>query len=139
VKPPKKVARRPSPTPAIASIAARRVIDGAAGPRRGSLPGVVSDQRKAAILAAGPLAYLDDSSDEDVAVRPTRRTARNQSPSPRTTSALRSDTPSGSRLAVSQPAPAEKPAVPIPLHTVASPFAGTVSRITSHVMWRTLH
>lgn len=138
VKAQKKAERRPSPAPAVASIAAQRVIDRAAGGRRGSLPGVLSDQKKAAVLAAGPLAYLDDSSDEaDTVVRPTRRTARNQSPSPRTTSALRSDTPSGTRLAVAQSIP-DKPAVAIPLHTVASPFAGTVSRTTSHVIWRNL-
>ncbi|KAL9527322.1 hypothetical protein SMMN14_08549 [Sphaerulina musiva] len=127
----KKADRRPSPAPAVLSIAAQRVIDEAARPRRGSLPGVLSDQKKAAVLAAGPLAYLDDSSDDDdwnSGSRPGRRTARNRSPLPRATSAsnLRSSTPSGARLAVSQlPPDKAATATAIPLHTVASPFAGT--------------
>lgn len=141
----KKADRRPSPAPAVLSIAAQRVIDEAARPRRGSLPGVLSDQKKAAVLAAGPLAYLDDSSDDDdwnSGSRPGRRTARNRSPLPRATSAsnLRSSTPSGARLAVSQlPPDKAATATAIPLHTVASPFAGTVSRATPHVIWRTLY
>ncbi|KAI5362038.1 hypothetical protein Slin15195_G056880 [Septoria linicola] len=122
----KKAERRSSPAPVLNSIAAaQRVTDGAG--RRGSLPGVLSDQKKAAISAAGPLAYLDDSDEEDNISRPSRRTIRSQSPAPRKTSDLdphaRASTPSGPRLSVTQPSP-DKSIIP-PRHTVASPFAGT--------------
>ncbi|KAM3416780.1 hypothetical protein BST61_g8372 [Cercospora zeina] len=119
----KKTDRRPSPAPAHPRTAAQRLVDRSG--RRGSLPGALpSTTKKAAVLAAGPLAYLDDSDEEDNISYPSNRTARQQSPAPRRTSdngIARSATPSGARP--SQP-PTDKSIV-VPRHTVASPFAGT--------------
>lgn len=112
--------RRPSPAP--------RVIDPLG--RRGSLPGALpsTDHKKAAaVLAAGPLAYLDDSSDDEPVARPSRKD-RNKSPAPRKASndsAARSQTPRGDKLAPKEQSPKNIPIAP-PKHTVASPFAGTV-------------
>ncbi|KAK4502936.1 hypothetical protein PRZ48_006363 [Zasmidium cellare] len=119
----KRTDRRPSPAPA--KLAAQRVIDGAG--RRGSLPGALpsTDPKKAAVLAAGPLAYLDDSSDDEPIVRPSRKN-RTQSPAPRKGSndpTARSQTPRGDKLAPKDQSPKNIPAPP--KHTVASPFAGT--------------
>lgn len=118
--------RRPSPAPA--NVASQRVSNGAE--RRGSLPGILPPTKRAAAaeLAVGQLAYLDDSSDDDF--RPPRsRSRRRHSPAPRNSSDPtapldRSDTPSGDRVL------SEKASIPVPIvpaHTVASPFAGTVS------------
>lgn len=120
----KRTDRRPSPAPA--KLAAQRVIDGAG--RRGSLPGALpsTNPRQAAVLAAGPLAYLDDSSDDEPVVR-TSRKDRDRSPAPRKSSndpTARSQTPRGDKLAPKDQSPKNIP-VP-PKHTVASPFAGTV-------------
>lgn len=120
----KRTDRRPSPAPA--KLAAQRVIDGAG--RRGSLPGALpsTDPKKAAVLAAGPLAYLDDSSDDEPIVRQSRKN-RTQSPAPRKGSndpTARSQTPRGDKLAPKDQSPKNIPAPP--KHTVASPFAGTV-------------
>lgn len=116
--------RRPSPAPA--HLQSQRVTDGAG--RRGSLPGILPPNRRAAELAVGQLAYLDDSSEDE---RPptTKRSGRRNSPAPRASSDPldpwdRSDTPRGDRAVVRE-APVAVPIVPA--HTVASPFAGTVS------------
>lgn len=120
--------RRPSPAPA--NLASQRVTDGAG--RRGSLPGLLPPTKRAAELAVGQLAYLDDSSDDE---RPPRnRSGRRHSPAPRKTSDPlaeswdRSDTPRGDRLPTKEALVAAIPVVPA--HTVASPFAGTVRSIT---------
>ncbi|CZT14789.1 uncharacterized protein RCC_00740 [Ramularia collo-cygni] len=112
--------RRPSPAPG--NLALHRVTDGAG--RRGSLPGVLPPTKRAAELAVGQLAYLDDSSDDE-RPPPSKRSGRRNSPAPRKSSDDswdRSDTPRGDRV----PAKEAPVAVPIvPAHTVASPFAGT--------------
>ncbi|KAF7187125.1 Serine/threonine kinase SAD-1 [Pseudocercospora fuligena] len=124
----KRSDRRPSPAPRVAAVA--RVTDGAG--RRGSLPGL-SETKKAAALAAGNLAYLDDSSDDETFSNSTTRTGRGASPAPSTkhrgsdpTDGLpRSTTPHGTRLpAVAETSPRLN-SVAVPRHTVASPFAGT--------------
>ncbi|KAF2171859.1 hypothetical protein M409DRAFT_50486 [Zasmidium cellare ATCC 36951] len=116
----KRTDRRPSPAPA--KLAAQRVIDGAG--RRGSLPGALpsTDPKKAAVLAAGPLAYLDESSDDE----PLVRLSRSDSPASRKGSndpSARSQTPRGDTLAAKEQSP--KNIIAPPKHTVASPFAGT--------------
>lgn len=116
--------RRPSPAPA--HLASLRVTDGAG--RRGSLPGLLPPTKRAAELAVGQLAYLDDSSDDEPAPRK-RSGGRRHSPAPLNSSDPlnvweRSDTPRGDRLPAKE-APVVVPIVPA--HTVASPFAGTVS------------
>ncbi|KAK5167753.1 uncharacterized protein LTR77_007452 [Saxophila tyrrhenica] len=123
--------RRPSPAPA--ELASLRVSDGAG--RRGSLDhglqskglagrGVQTNKtpRSAVALAAGNLAYLDDSGSDDEPQRPSRAD-RHPSPAPRKQSdsvdpLQRSGTPTGARE------PAKEPTQPS-RHTVASPFAGT--------------
>ncbi|GIZ45228.1 hypothetical protein CKM354_000840700 [Cercospora kikuchii] len=119
----KKADRRPSPAPPNPKTAAQRLVDRSG--RRGSLPGALpSNTKKAAVLAAGPLAYLDDSDEEDNISYPSNRTARQQSPAPRKTSEDgigRSATPSGQRNSQ----PSVDRSIVVPRHTVASPFAGT--------------
>jgi hypothetical protein len=133
--PPKRTDRRPSPAPS--KLPQSRVTDGAG--RRGSLdhglqikglqsPGLQVNRapRSAVAQAAGALAYLDDSDDEDRA-SPPRRTDRFPSPAPRKRSdpanpVQRSSTPKGSReppkeLGLSADVPSKD--------SVASPFAGT--------------
>lgn len=128
----KRSNRRPSPAPRVAAIG--RVTYGTG--RRGSLPGV-SEQKKAAALAAGNLAYLDDSSEDEAVAKRTTRTGRGASPAPSskhrgsdsTDGLTRSCTPHGTRLPpVSETSPKHiSAATAVPRHTVASPFAGTVS------------
>lgn len=133
--PPKRPDRRPSPAPTQLPIS--RVSDGAF--RRGSLDAGLQKKglhgrtvpigrapRSAVALAAGSLAYLDDSEEDEVEISPPR-VNRYPSPAPRKKSdpadgPRRSSTPKGSReptrdafQAANQPT----------LHTVASPFAGT--------------
>lgn len=128
----KKADRRPSPAPPNPKTAAQRLVDRSG--RRGSLPGALpSNTKKAAVLAAGPLAYLDDSDEEDNISYPSNRTARQQSPAPRKTSEDgigRSATPSGHRTSQ----PSVDRSIVVPRHTVASPFAGTVSIYCHHVI-----
>lgn len=131
---PKRTDRRPSPAPA--QLASLRVSDGAG--RRGSLDQGLQGKsllgrnvqtnrasRSAVAQAAGALAYLDDSSEEEEEPRrPSRSSDRAPSPAPRKSSdtvdlALRSPTPKGGVRE-----PLKEPAQP-PKHTVASPFAGT--------------
>lgn len=131
---PKRTDRRPSPAPA--QLASLRVSDGAG--RRGSLDQGLQGKgllgrnvqanrppRSAVAQAAGALAYLDDSSEEEEEPRrPSRASDRYPSPAPRKQSdpvepALRSPTPrGGAREALKDPGQPPK-------HTVASPFAGT--------------
>lgn len=131
----KRSDRRPSPAPA--KFAARFAPGGSA--RRGSLPGILpsTNPKKAVELAAGQLAYLDDSSDDEPPVR-TRQTDRNYSPAPahRKVSPLadgtgRSQTPRGDKTSAKEQAAKQSVVVP-PKHTVASPFAGTVRTSPSH-------
>ena len=130
--PPQRSDRRPSPAPSQLPLS--RVTDGAG--RRGSLDkglqskglparGLPANRpaRSAVALAAGSLAYLDDSDDEGD-VPPPPRANRYPSPAPRKQSdpvdpLQRSSTPKGTREPPSQPA--AQPS----RHTVASPFAGT--------------
>ena len=136
--PSKRTDRRPSPAPSQLPLS--RVTDGAG--RRGSLDvglqskGLTSRSvqttktpRAAVALAAGQLAYLDDSSEDEEEVPPARIN-RYPSPAPRKKSddagdgIRRSSTPKGSREPnrdAFQAAAAQLPT----LHTVASPFAGT--------------
>lgn len=127
--PAKRNDRRPSPAP---SQLPRSPVSAGAG-RRGSLDvGLQSqglqphrDSRSARAQAAGPLAYLDDSDDEE-ALQPPPRVDRNPSPAPSRKSSdsaetqRRSSTPRGSRDAPNE----QNPVLPS-RHTVASPFAGT--------------
>lgn len=138
VAPRKRIERYPSPAPA--KIPLSRVADSAV--RRDSLDNGVqgkglqggsqvkrtSRSRSAVVQAAGALAYLDDSDeDEDTTLRPTR-SDRNPSPAPRKKSdpavdaIRRSSTPKGSRDA---PKDLGQSTAPTLIHTVASPFAGT--------------
>lgn len=115
----KRTDRRPSPAPT------KFAADSQA--RRGSLPGINSS-RKAAVLAAGQLAYLDDSDDEEAL--PIRRSDRRPSPAPRVGSdesknGDRSRTPLGGDKGGRRDNNLNTTV--IPKHTVASPFAGTVS------------
>lgn len=123
--------RRPSPAPPQLP---RSPVSAGAG-RRGSLDvGLQSqelqsqahrDSRSARAQAAGTLAYLDDSDDEE-ALQPPARADRHPSPAPPRKSSdsaetqRRSSTPRGSR-----DAPNEQHPVQPSRHTVASPFAGT--------------
>lgn len=121
--------RRPSPAPAQI---ARLPVSLPAG-RRGSVDSGLQNQglqghrasRSARAQAAGPLAYLDDSDDEE-ALPPPPRTDRNCSPAPFRKSSdspetqRRASTPRGTRDAPSE----QHPVLPS-RHTVASPFAGT--------------
>ena len=127
--------RRPSPAPAQLPLG--RVSDGAG--RRGSLDkGLQSrglhgrtaqlgkNPRSAVALAAGSLAYLDDSDEDEDEVSPPR-VNRYPSPAPRKKSdpaddTRRSSTPKGSREPTRD---AFAAAIQPSLHTVASPFAGT--------------
>ena len=129
--------RRPSPAPAQLPLS--RVSDGA-GRRgsvdrnlQGSLPGASTTRpqfnrqpRSAVAQAAGTLAYLDDSSDDEALSAPIR-TDRNPSPAPRQKSdsaspVRRSSTPKGSREA---PKELGQGAAHPSRNSVASPFAGT--------------
>jgi hypothetical protein len=111
------------PSPAPHKIAQSRVSLGAG--RRASNESAISSsasRREAVALAAGPLAYLDDSEDEEVLPRSRRH--RRPSPPPRRssdspTSPDRSKTPRDDRRNIKEP-------VAPPPNTVASPFAGTV-------------
>ena len=134
--PPKRTDRRPSPAPS--RLLLTRAADGAG--RRGSLDKGLQAKglqqgrntqinkapRSAVALAAGQLAYLDDSAGEEEEVSPARLT-RYPSPAPRkksdpTTGVRRSSTPKGSR----EPTSDAFQAGSLPSqHTVASPFAGT--------------
>lgn len=128
---PKRTDRRPSPAPAQLQVG--RATDGTG--RRGSLDrGLLSHNRaprSAVAQAAGTLAYLDDTDDED-SYRPTKRADRVPSPAPARKhsnsidSIERSFTPRGDRGA---PAAAVKEQSQTRLqpskHTVASAFAGT--------------
>ena len=112
--------RGPSPGPT--NLHFSRVLD--QGKRRGSLPG--RSTRGAVALAAGDLAYLDDSEDDDALTAP-RRTDRRPSPAPRkdsdpTNPSERSSTPRGSR---EPPKEQSQTRLQPSRHTVASPFAGT--------------
>ena len=121
--------RHPSPAPAQL---ARSPVSAGAG-RRGSLDaGLQSqglqthrDSRSARAQAAGQLAYLDDSDDEE-ALQPPQRVGRHPSPAPPRKSSdsgenqRRSSTPRGSR----DPPNLQQP-IAQSRHTVASPFAGT--------------
>jgi hypothetical protein len=131
---PKRADRRPSPAPA--QLASLRVSDGAG--RRGSLDtglqskgllgrGVQTKKppRSAVALAAGSLAYLDESSsDEEEETPRTPAVNRYPSPAPKRKQSdpvdplARSSTPKGTRE------PAKEPVQPSK-HTVASAFAGT--------------
>lgn len=116
----KTTERRPSPAPA--QLASLGVNDGAG--RRGSLPGLLPPTKRAAELAVGQLAYLDESSDDDdEARRPSNRSARRSSPSPKSSEPL--DPWDRIERVPSKEAPVLIPT--LPTHTVASPFAGTVS------------
>jgi hypothetical protein len=118
------------PSPAPYKLAQSRVSLGAG--RRGSGEAALAaarPPREAVALAAGPLAYLDDSEDEQVL--PRSRRLRRPSPPPRRRSDSpaspdRSNTPRGDRRTAREP-------VAPPRHTVASPFAGTVSRFIDHI------
>lgn len=132
---PKRTDRRPSPAPPTLPLS--RVSDGAG--RRGSLDKGLQSRgfqsrttqigkapRSAVALAAGSLAYLDDSDeDEDETSPPPAK--RYPSPAPRRKSEAadgvrRSSTPKGSR----EPArDAFQTGSQPTQHTVASPFAGT--------------
>jgi len=114
--------RRPSP--ASSHLPQSRLADGATKQRRGSLPG--RTPRSAVALAAGDLAYLDESEDEE-ALTATRRTDRRPSPAPRRKSDRtdRSESASGSRGAREPPKEQSQTRVQPSRHTVASPFAGT--------------
>ena len=102
---PKRLDRRPSPAPAKLAAARRGSVDPTLLPRR--------DPRAAVALAAGDLAYLDDSSDDDRSLSPRRRSGRGPSPAPRKSS----DSAEANDLPI--------PRIQPPRHTVASPFAGT--------------
>ncbi|KAF2773170.1 hypothetical protein EJ03DRAFT_155550 [Teratosphaeria nubilosa] len=99
--------RRPSPAPKQ-GVASLRVSDGASK-RRGSSLHSVKAPRAAVALAAGTLAYLDDSSDDESAVASADRRARRPSPGTRKQS--------DRELSQTRTQP--------PKHTVASAFAGT--------------
>ena len=134
---PKRTAeRRPSPAPS--QLPLLRVSDGAG--RRGSLDkglqsfqsvagrGVQTNRnpRSAVAQAAGSLAFLDDS-DNDEEPSPPPRANRYPSPAPRKQSdpvdpLQRSSTPKGSREPTRD---ALQTSAQPSLHTVASPFAGT--------------
>ncbi|KAK3698721.1 hypothetical protein LTR37_016811 [Vermiconidia calcicola] len=127
LEPPKRTDRRPSPAPP--KLPALRVTDGAG--RRGSLDkGLqhkISQTRKnprsAVAQAAGTLAYLDDSDDDEPERERAPRSDRYPSPAPRKYSdpvdpLQRSSTPKGTREPVKEPPQPSR-------HTVASPFAGT--------------
>lgn len=123
---PKRTDRRPSPAPP--QLATLRATD-AAG-RRGSLDSGLQARRtprSAVAQAAGQLAYLDDSEDEERLVVSPKRTDRRPSPAPRKDSDsidphARSSTPRGSR---EPPNEQSQTRLQPSRHTVASPFAGT--------------
>ena len=121
VPPPEKnrIGRHPSPAPA--KLAQNRVSTGAG--RRGSIDSQqLQGTRRAVALAAGPLAYLDDSEDDDFL--PRSRRDRRPSPAPR----KQSDSPRSRERSVTPRGDKRQPREPqLPRHTVASPFAGTVS------------
>ncbi|KAK4554346.1 hypothetical protein LTR86_008554 [Recurvomyces mirabilis] len=122
----KRTDRRPSPAPA--QVASLRVTDGAG--RRGSLDKGLQQSkppRSAIAQAAGQLAYLDDSSDEELLSGGGKRGNRRPSPAPRKDSdgaepGERSSTPRGSRAPLSEQSQGR---VQPSQHTVASAFAGT--------------
>ena len=117
--------RRPSPAPGQPPRS--QLTDGAG--RRGSIDRTLQPQkspRDAVALAAGSLAYLDDSDDEEALTRPPAP-QRYHSPAPRKKSdpeiaVERSHTPKGSREPLRESS--TNPTQPS-RHTVASPFAGT--------------
>lgn len=116
--------RRPSPSPAHSEDV--RSPNGAG--RRGSVDTGSRPNRKAAVQAAGSLAYLDDSEDEERLVSP-KRTDRGPSPAPRKGSDSvdpleRRTGPSGSPRGSREPGQSQTRDRPSK-HTVASPFAGT--------------
>lgn len=124
---PRRTDRRPSPAPA--QLASLRVSDGAG--RRGSIDKGLQAAggkapRSAIVQAAGQLAYLDDSDDDEALVAPPKKGAdRRPSPAPRKSSdsdkrGERSWTPRGTRAPPKELGEA-KPS----RHTVASAFAGT--------------
>lgn len=105
---PKRTDRRPSPAPA--RLASLRVSDGAG--RRGSVDQSLQARRasrSAVAQAAGSLALLDDSDDDE---KQPRRIDRTASPAPKRQSENVQKEQSQTRLQPSR-------------HTVASPFAGT--------------
>lgn len=113
--------RRPSPAPPH-SLASQRVTDGAG--HRGSLPIHLPPTKRAAELAVGQLAYLDESSDDDDDHRrPNERSGRRNSTSPKSSAPL--DLWERAERLPAKDAPVVVPI--LPAHTVASPFAGTVS------------
>jgi len=119
--------RRPSPAPA--QLAKLREAD--RGVRKGSLERRQQANNKASrsarAQAAGTLAYLDDSDEEDSWLSSPRKADRGPSPAPRKNSdpvdpLERSSTPRGSR----EPPKEQSPNRLQPSrHTVASAFAGT--------------
>lgn len=120
--------RRPSPAPPL--LAASRVSEGAE--RRSSIDQKLAQSRsarEARFSAAGNLALLDDSSDDNF-LSPTKRANRRPSPAPRKDSSdswasgHRSSTPRGGRDAPTE-ASQQQSRVQPPRHTVASAFAGT--------------
>jgi len=120
VPPPEKnnrIGRHPSPAPA--KLAQTRVSNGAG--RRGSIDSQhLQGTRRAVALAAGPLAYLDDSEDDDFL--PRSRRDRRPSPAPR----KQSDSPRSRERSVTPRGDKRQPREPqLSRHTVASPFAGT--------------
>ena len=129
-KPRRNSDRRSSPAPAHTQLANVRSADGTG--RRGSvdkgpLQPSTRAPRSAIALAAGNLAYLDDSEDDNW-LRSPKRNDRRPSPAPRKHSdpvdpLERSHTPKGSREAPTLD-PSQARLQPS-RHTVASPFAGT--------------
>ena len=131
--PAKRTDRHPSPAPA--SLPRSSVSSGAG--RRGSLDTGLQGQglqtnrtaRSARAQAAGTLAYLDDSDDEEESAPRPSRIDRSASPASfkkvdSVDPQRRASTPKGSREAPSEQPPPAVAVVPS-RHTVASPFAGT--------------
>ena len=128
--PTKKTDRGPSPAPA--QLTNLRTYDRAG--RRGSidtvLPSINKAPRSARAQAAGTLAYLDDSEDEEWLV-PSKRNDRRPSPAPPRKASdsvdplERSSTPRGSREPPQPPKEQSQTRLQPSRHTVASPFAGT--------------
>ena len=120
---PKRTDRRPSPAPSDWQSRSGPTAVG----RRGSVDKTSRPQRSAKAQAAGNLAFLDDSSDDDqLSARPSR-SDRRPSPSPRNQSYTndqsdaRSTTP-GDRAGAKEQSQTRRQ---LSRHTVASPFAGT--------------
>lgn len=130
--------RRPSPAPSQLPLS--RVID--SNGRRGSIDSRLQsialngraktskNPRAAVAQAAGALAYLDDTDDDEEALPRPQRTDRHPSPAPRKQSdsvdpLQRTSSPRGSRELPREAAQAVIHPVQPSVHTVASPFAGT--------------